>query len=281
MIRIRPPVLCYHRVGGPREVGVTRVVRRVFARQMEALAKAGWRTLSLNDFAQATSPYLFPVARLSSDNRYFLLTFDDGYAGLAEDAYPVLADVGFTATTFLITDYVGRDNSWDARYTRYRLPLLDWRTIEQWRDKGFDFGSHGATHRRLTWLRTDVVTDELMRSRQLLIQRLGTGAGRALAYPFGAVSKRVVDVARGAGYEMGFGGAWDRGVDPLRLPRIPVYVWDAGDTPIGLWPGLSGVMGRFIAHLTNRCAVGTSIAHAFRGRYRSRWRPPFQDEAPS
>jgi peptidoglycan/xylan/chitin deacetylase (PgdA/CDA1 family) len=278
---IRPPVLCYHRVGGPREVGVTRVVRRVFARQMAALARAGWRTLSLEDFAHASSPYLFPVARLSSNNRYFLLTFDDGYASLAEYAYPVLADVGFTATTFLITDYVGRDNSWDARYTRNRLPQLDWRTIEQWRIKGFDFGSHGATHRRLTWLRSPVVADELLRSRQLLVQRLGTGAGRAIAYPFGAVSMRVMDIARQTGFDMGFGAAWDRGVDPLRLPRIPVYVWDAMDTPIGLWPGLTGLAGRFVAHLANRCSVGTAIAHALAGRYRSGWRPPLEGEAAS
>jgi peptidoglycan/xylan/chitin deacetylase (PgdA/CDA1 family) len=270
---IRPPVLCYHRVGGPREVGVTRVARKVFARQMVALAKAGWRTLTLDDFARAASPYLFPVARLTSDNRYFLLTFDDGYANLADTAYPVLADLGFTAATFLITDYVGRDNSWDVRYTRRRLPQLDWRTIERWRIQGFDFGSHGATHRRLTWLRSAVVTDELLRSRQVLIQRLGTGAGRAIAYPFAAVSDRVMELTRQAGFEMGFAGSWDRGTDPLRLSRVPVYAWDVGDTPIGLWPGLRGTAGRLLAHLTNRCSVGTSLALALAGRYRSRWSP--------
>ena len=50
-------------------------------------------------------------------DKALLLTFDDGYAGLAQHAYPVLAEVGFTATTFLVTDYVGRTNTWDARYT--------------------------------------------------------------------------------------------------------------------------------------------------------------------
>jgi peptidoglycan/xylan/chitin deacetylase (PgdA/CDA1 family) len=240
---------------------------------MTALAQAGWRTLTLDDFARSASPYLFPVARLTTDTRYFLLTFDDGYASLAETAYPVLADLGFTATTFLITDYIGRDNSWDVRYTQRRLPQLDWRTIEQWRIRGFDFGSHGATHRRLTWLRSAVVTDELTRSRQILIQRLGTGAGHAVAYPFGAVSDRVMELARQAGFEMGFAGAWDRGIDPLRLARVPVYVWDALRTPIGLWPGLRGTAGRLVAHVTNRCSVGTSVALALAGRYRSRWSP--------
>src|SRR3989454_6398760 len=50
-----PPVLCYHRIGGPLEVGVTRVGRSVFARQMTALARAGWRTLSLSGFADPRS----------------------------------------------------------------------------------------------------------------------------------------------------------------------------------------------------------------------------------
>src|SRR2546422_6191581 len=43
------PVLCYHRIGGPLELGVTRVGRSVFARQMTALTRAGWRTLSLDE----------------------------------------------------------------------------------------------------------------------------------------------------------------------------------------------------------------------------------------
>ena len=46
-----PPVLCYHRIGGPLELGVTRVSRPVFERQMTALARAGWRTLTLSEFA--------------------------------------------------------------------------------------------------------------------------------------------------------------------------------------------------------------------------------------
>src|SRR6058998_1062836 len=108
----RPPVLCYHRVGGPLELGVTRVARSSFARQMKTLARAGWRTLTLAEFSQRVA---HPASRIPHPE--FLLTFDDGYASLAEHVYPILADVGFTATTFLITDYVGRLNTWDVRYT--------------------------------------------------------------------------------------------------------------------------------------------------------------------
>ena len=268
---IRPPVLCYHRIGGPLELGVTRVGHEVFVRQMKALARAGWRTLKLEDFARAQSPYLFPVSRLSSEGNVFLLTFDDGYASLAEYAYPVLSDLGFTATTFLVTDFVGKENTWDARYTWRPLAHLDWPAIERLRARGFDFGSHSATHRRLTWLGSDVVADELGRSREVLMRRLGPAAGQAMAYPFGACSDRVAGLARRAGYELAFGGAWDRGTDSLRLPRVPVYVWDASERPFGLRGGAVGMAGRLIAHLANRCSVGTSAGLALAGRYRGGW----------
>ena len=269
---IRSPVLCYHRIGGALELGITRVGQKVFARQMTTLAKRGWRTLTIEQYQQATSPYLFPLSRLSSDGRDFLVTFDDGHASLAEYAYPVLADLGFTATTFLVTDYVGRDNAWDVPYALRRLPQLSWRTIESWRIKGFDFGSHSGTHRRLTWLRDDTITEELTRSRQMLVDRLGPSAGVAIAYPFGAASERTVELARKIGFGLGFAGAWERNSDPLRLSRVPVYVWDALRRPLALRPGPIGTAGRFAAHLANRCALGTTLMLALTGRYRSNWR---------
>lgn len=245
------PALCYHRVGGSRELGVTRVAQSVFVRQMEALARAGWRTLSLAEFANPRTTHHAP--------RSFLLTFDDGYASLAEHAYPVLERVGFTATTFVITDFVGRENRWDMRYTWRRLRHLDWSQIEAWQARGFEFASHGARHRRLTWVDDVTAADELGRARDALVARLGPAAGRAIAYPFGAVDDRVQRLAREAGYEVGFGGVrGNRGL-PLHLPRVPVYMWDAGDTPFGLRDDSLGSVGRFVAHVANRCAVGTSV----------------------
>jgi len=257
-----PPVLCYHRIGGPLELGVTRASRAVFARQMTALARAGWRTMTLQEFLQhrmgvgaqhAAPPPTAP--------REFFLTFDDGYDSLATQAYPVLADLGFTATTFLITEYVGKTNTWDARYTWERLGHLTWDQVEAWRARGFDFASHGMTHRRLTWLDDRTVEAELRHSRDVLLTRLGPQAGCAVAYPFGAVDDRVLRHARAAGYDLGFGGV-KGSRDPLHQSRVPVYCWDVGDTPFGLRHDIVGACGRLVAHMANRCAVGTSFLQA-------------------
>src|SRR5439155_1035011 len=116
-----PPVLCYHRIGGPAELGVTRVARSVFARQMTTLARAGWKTLTLDQFAERLRP---DHSALRTPHSALLLTFDDGYASLAEQVYPILADVGFTAGRGAagdlrvgggeLTDGVARGRAWLA-----------------------------------------------------------------------------------------------------------------------------------------------------------------------
>lgn len=258
-----PPVLCYHRIGGPLELGVTRVGRSTFARQMNALARAGWKTLTLEQYRSRVRRADVPTCN------EFLLSFDDGDEQLAEHAFPILADLGFTATTFLITDYIGRANTWDVRYTWSRLRHLSWTAIEQWRARGFDFASHGATHRRLTWLAASEVEAELRRSRELLTSRLGPMAGRAVAYPFGAVTESIARQAGNAGYELGFAGVKGNGT-ALRLSRVPVYFWDLGDVPFGLREDALGALGRIVAHVANRCAVGTTLMQAMATRRTSR-----------
>ncbi len=253
-----PPVLCYHRISGPAELGVTRVARSVFARQMTELARAGWRALSLAEFSRRVT---HPVSRVPHPE--LLLSFDDAYASLAEHVYPLLVDVGFTATTFVITDYVGRLNTWDVRYTWHRLAHLDWDTIGRWQERGFDFASHTASHSRLTWLSDGQAAAELERSRETLRQRLGPQAACAVAYPFGARDERIERLACAAGYELGFGGVRGNG-SPFALTRLPVYMWDVGRVPFGLRTDAIGALGRFIADVANRCAVGTTVMNVVR-----------------
>ncbi|MBI1966487.1 MAG: polysaccharide deacetylase family protein [Gemmatimonadetes bacterium] len=226
---------------------------------MTALARVGWRTVTLGEFAD------YVDGKTDAPAQTFLLTFDDGYASLAETAYPVLADLGFTATTFLITEFVGKPNAWDVQYTWRPMTHLDWPAIEHWKARGFDFGSHGATHRRLTWLDDDGISDELHRSSVTLVERLGADAGLAVAYPFGATDGRVISWALVHGYYLGFAGSRGDAQDPFNLPRNPVYMWDCGDRPFGLRDDPLGAVGRGIAGVANRCSVGTSWMLRLRG----------------
>jgi peptidoglycan/xylan/chitin deacetylase (PgdA/CDA1 family) len=238
-----PPILCYHKIERQRELGVTRLSPRRFARQMERLAAGGWRTLTASQLEACALGKRQPGAREC------VITFDDGYRGLRDHAFPVLRAQGFTALCSVITDFAGRLNGWDVAYGGRRFAHLAWRDIHRWQDHGIEFVSHTATHPRLTWLPDAAVAREFAASRQAL------GGSRVISYPFGAAGPRERRLAREEGYTLGLtlATAWEQ--DALAVPRLPVYCWSL---PV---PGVGPLrhVEWLAAAAANRCAVGTTI----------------------
>jgi peptidoglycan/xylan/chitin deacetylase (PgdA/CDA1 family) len=215
---------------------------------MQALARDGWRAVSLAELSAMMR------GERRADPRSIVITFDDAYRGLRDHAFPVLRDVGFTATCFVITDYAGRMNRWDVAYGGRRFAHLAWRDIDTWSDRGIAFGSHTATHPRLPWIDDRQLADELGRSQRDLHAALGAHPS-AIAYPFGAVDARVVSAARHAGYTLGFriGGRWAG--DGMRIPRAPIHCW-APRLPV---VGRLGRIERLVSDVASRCSLGTSV----------------------
>ena len=252
-----PPILCYHKIEPRLELGVTRLSPRRFARQVERLATAGWRTLTLAETIACANG-----ERMLGD-RELAITFDDAYRGLRDHAFPVLAEAGFVATCFVITDYAGKLNRWDVAYGGRRFAHLAWRDMRRWQDRGIEFESHTATHPRLSWASADVVTRELVESRRALAHALDVVAC-AISYPFGAAGRREHALAREAGYTAGFALASGGATDVMAIPRLPVYPWSPPTPGVGMlapieWLGAAGA---------NRCAVGTTLWQRFRARHR-------------
>jgi peptidoglycan/xylan/chitin deacetylase (PgdA/CDA1 family) len=234
------------------ELGVTRIGPRRFARHVERLAARGWRTLSLAELAACARG-----ARAVGE-RELAITFDDAYRGLRDHAFPVLAAHGFAAICFAITEYAGRLNRWDVAYGGRRFAHLSWRDMRRWQERGIEFGSHTATHPRLTWLADDEVRVELSRSRVALGAALDTDAD-AVSYPFGAAGRREWRLASDAGYSSGFSLAAPWTGDPMAIARTPVYLWAPPLPGVGLLAPIE----RWGARGANRCAVGTSLWQRF------------------
>ena len=283
-----PPILCYHKVDTRAELGVTRLGPRVFRRQMETLAKRGYQALGSAELYHLLTGGgvagqglgLSPLSPPSPPSPpRLLLTFDDGYEPLARYAFPVLADLGFRALVFVVTDFVGRDNDWDVHYGWRRFRHLSWDDLARWQERGIEVHSHSATHARLTWVSDARVADELGRSREAIAQRLGA-LPAGISYPFGTVDARVLGLAAAAGYTLGFagpaglaglptaGGDEAARAGTLALCRRPVYAWDAFSDPWVLREGVAGKFARGVARLTNRIAVGTAFfQRLLGGRY--------------
>ena len=243
-----PPVLCYHKVERSHELGVTRISPKRFARQIERLARAGWKTLSLGEMIACARG-----ERVAAANE-LAITFDDGYRGLREHAFPVLAAHGFRAACFVITDYAGKLNRWDVAYGGRRFAHLAWRDMRAWQGRGIEFASHTATHPRLTRLSELGVYEELDRSRRAIGGALGI-ATTAVSYPFGAAGSREEHIAREAGYDAGFGIARAWNGSAMSIARTPVYLW-APPIPV---VGVLRAPEQIAALVANRCAIGTTL----------------------
>ena len=131
---------------------------------------------------------------LPADADAVALTFDDGFANFATEAAPLLLSEGFPVTVFVVTDHVGKDNRWRGSDDGVPvLPLMDWETLGRLRAQGISIGAHTRTHPRLTASETDL-DSELCGSADILERHLGERP-TGLAYPYGAVDRRVLAAA--------------------------------------------------------------------------------------
>lgn len=250
-----PPILCYHKIEPRLELGVTRLSPRRFARQIERLARAGWTTITLADVTACMR------GERALGDRELSITFDDGYRGLRDHAFPVLEAHGFRATCFVITEYAGRLNRWDVAYGGRRFAHLAWRDMRRWQARGITFESHTATHPRLTWLPDRDVARELSTSRAAIEHALGT-VSATISYPFGAQGARERELAALSGYHAGVGLAGIDRLDVMAIERLPIYPWSPPTPAVGPLRAIErlGAIG------ANRCAVGTTVWQRLTGR---------------
>lgn len=213
------PVLMYHAVAddGPAELARYRVAPDLFRAQLRWLRQNGYHSLS------AAEAGWFIANRHPLPGRPVLITFDDGFADFADNAWPILRDHDFTALVFAVTGLAGGRADWDARYGE-AAPLMSPDTIAALAREGVAFGSHMASHRRSDGLATAELADELLRSR-LQLERWTGQPVDTLAAPFGITDERLRVLAAQCGYRMLFStehrvaGFAD---SLLHLPRLEV-----------------------------------------------------------
>src|ERR1700751_3538632 len=108
---MRLPILMSHKIAhipaGARPLR-NYVLPDQFAAQLDALRRWGYQTISFADWL-AYRAGSAPLPR-----RPIILTFDDGYRSTHDIAWPLLRRFGFTGTVFLVSDLIGKTNTWDA-----------------------------------------------------------------------------------------------------------------------------------------------------------------------
>jgi peptidoglycan/xylan/chitin deacetylase (PgdA/CDA1 family) len=210
-------VLMYHSIADP-PVGKAHlglcVSPGMFRFQMWYLKAAGFRVVPLRDI-------LSFIEGKPSKERLVALTFDDGYQDFFENAYPVLRRYRYPSTVFLVSDLIGRENSWEEGAHMGRRRLLDWDAIHAIKTAGVVFGSHSRTHPFLSRLSPEGLQVEITGSKSRLEAELQLPVD-FFCYPYGDYDPRAIDMVKEAGYTLAVTtkrGLVHKGSDPYEIRR--------------------------------------------------------------
>ena len=222
------PILMYHSVDN--KAGTFFVSPENFAKQMEYIKKNGYEVITLDELVRSIKD------KKHLKGNKVVITFDDGYKDNFINAYPVLKKYQFSATIFLITDFIDKNPA-----------FLSWSEVRIMSKDKISFGGHTKTHFYLgSMLDEKNVFDELAGSKKAIEQQINTPADY-FCYPGGGFNERVKSLVVQAGYKGACAtnrGFADFNSDVYELKRIKVTNSDT-NKPFSFWAKLSGYYNLF------------------------------------
>jgi len=175
------PVLVYHSIDNNNSN--LSLAIDIFEKQLNYLNRIGFNTVSFDKIDE-------------NKKKQIIITFDDGYKDVLKFALPILKKYNFTAICFLVSNMIGKQNSWDSlRHDFTPKNLMDTDDINEWINNGMYIGSHSHNHYDLTKLKKSELYKDLDFSKKTLEDKFGKKINN-FCYPFGKVNKPVYDAVK-------------------------------------------------------------------------------------
>jgi peptidoglycan/xylan/chitin deacetylase (PgdA/CDA1 family) len=143
---------------------------------MDAVASSGLPVLTVVQWGTRCHP-----------GRALVLTFDDGHISNHDIALPLLGERRLTATFFITVGLIGTGAT------------MDWQQLRALHAAGMEIGSHTLTHRPPATLNDDELRHELLASKRILEDGLGTPV-TSISSPTGFFNPRMSVIAQEVGY---------------------------------------------------------------------------------
>lgn len=211
-------ILCYHDVD-PDWPSPLAVSPDEFRRQCEWLAEHR-EVVSLGDLVPHLDDRMLPPSGRVA------LTFDDGFQGVHDYALPIMAEYGWPATVFVVSDTLGPGGKavdWVDGAPPGSRQTLTIAQLQELVDTGFDVQSHSAAHRDLTTLDEEECRQDLAKSKEQLEDVLGRPVEH-LAYPRGRHNPTARRAAEAAGFRWGFSlPEVSEEVNRMAVPRVGIF----------------------------------------------------------
>jgi peptidoglycan/xylan/chitin deacetylase (PgdA/CDA1 family) len=184
---IEIPILVYHHVMPGRAAG-SELARRLFVtpeileEQLKYLRDDFYQAITFDDLADC----LDYGKRLPE--RPVIISFDDGWENQFAYGFPLLRKYGFTATFFVVTNYLDHPNFMTTDQLKAMIAA------------GMTIGAHSRSHPPLPSLGNGPrLKDEIAGSKAWLEEQLGVAVD-TFAYPYGSYNAAVVAATKATGY---------------------------------------------------------------------------------
>jgi len=204
--------LMYHHFGMEDQYPSTSVSMEQFENHLAYLEENDFTVLTLGEALDRLN------AGKAAGENIAVITIDDGYQSIWDNAMPLLEAYGYKATVFIATEPVGGSG------------YLDWEQIRALQDKGYEIGGHSHTHgyflNRPEGEVTDAFEADLKKSHEAFEAHLGE-VPTLYAYPFGEFEPGMKAVLKNHGYEASAAqksGVIYEGTDRFAMPRFPMNV---------------------------------------------------------
>ncbi len=209
------PVLMYHTIS-PVAQDYNAVATEAFTEQMCWLA-SNRRPLTLAEAQIALQNKQVPENSV-------LVTFDDGYQELIEQAIPVLLKYSIPAVFFLLIEPLGGDDRWNPRSHVVRQHLYPEEVRHLANLPAMTIGAHGFTHQRITRHEAYRIVAEMAGAKAGLEELIGQQIN-SYAYPYGSFTPEATQLAARF-FSLAFAsdglGAWNWSEDPYAIRRLNV-----------------------------------------------------------
>jgi len=181
-------VVGFHGFSERLTVSGSTIISDVFVKAVRQLIDLGYkfRTLSQYDNSMETEKCI-----------YFY--FDDCDLSIYDIIIKKLDGVDFKATLFPISDYIDENGNFDVINKKRKLMGIP--HLKDLIEKGFEIGSHSATHIPLGIKKNEKFWNyEVIESKQKIEELLDTKVN-SFSAPFGSYNKRLIDFVVDNGYK--------------------------------------------------------------------------------
>jgi len=213
------PILMYHSISNMPRGTIMRSLHvhpKRFKFQMRLLKLLGYRGVSMTEL----KPYLTG----KKSGRVVGLTFDDGYKNNLTDALPILKQLGFSATLYIVSENIGGINNWDSSKGIPEKRIMDKKEVKEWINYGMEIGSHTQSHIDLQKCSNEIAFKEINQSKTDL-ENIFKITINHFCYPYGNFNKRILSIVKKAGYDTAtttIRGRSSTNDAILELPRVSI-----------------------------------------------------------